>query len=102
MENKRNLGNVSHPGEILYNMIIKDNNLTVTKTAEMLQVSRPMLQNIVNEKSAITPLMAMKISKVFGGNYELWLRLQLKYDIKQAQEKFDNIGNLKKFEMAEN
>lgn len=79
----------THPGEILLSQIIKPNSLTVDKAAKYLGVTRPTLSNIVNAKSAITPIMAIRISKVFGGNASFWIRLQTAYDLRAAEKEFD-------------
>jgi addiction module HigA family antidote len=50
----------------------------------MLGVTRPALSNIVNEKAAISPMMALRITKVFGGNAELWVRMQASHDLREA------------------
>lgn len=79
----------THPGEILSNQIIKLNNLTIDKAAKLLGITRPTLSNIVNRKSAITPIMALRISKVFGGNASFWIRLQSAYDLREAEEEYE-------------
>lgn len=91
----------THPGEILLNQIVKPNNLTVDKAAKYLGITRPTLSNIVNGKSAITPIMAIRISKVFGGNPAFWVRLQTSYDLREAEKEFDEKHiNLDRFEFV--
>ncbi|MDR3272084.1 MAG: HigA family addiction module antidote protein [Flavobacteriaceae bacterium] len=87
---ERGIVHNTHPGEILKEEIIKANHLTVAKTAELLRVTRPTLSNIVNGKSAITPAMALRIAKVFGGNASLWVRLQMSYDLRKAEKTFED------------
>ena len=70
-----------HPGEILREEVIKSNDLTITKAAELLGISRQTLTHIVNEKSDITPDMAFRIAKVFGGTADIWANLQTKYNL---------------------
>lgn len=76
-----------HPGEILLDEVIEANELTITKAAELLKVSRLTLSKIVNKKSDITPEMAIRISKVFGGTAEIWVRMQLDYNMQKANKK---------------
>ena len=76
-----------HPGEILLDEVIEANELTITKAAELLKVSRLTLSKIVNKKSDITPEMAIRISKVFGGTAEIWVRMQLDYNMQKANAK---------------
>jgi addiction module HigA family antidote len=78
----------THPGEILLEDVIKAHDLTIGEAAEMLAVTRPTLSNIVNEKAAITPNMALRIKTVFGGTAEVWVRLQVMYDLRKAEQEF--------------
>jgi addiction module HigA family antidote len=83
---KRNMP-VTHPGEILKTELIETMGLTLTEAAAMLKVSRQALSNVVNEKADISPEMALRIAKVFGGTPDIWLRLQAKYDLAIAAKK---------------
>ena len=83
---RRNMS-IIHPGEILKSELIEANGLTVTEVASMLKVSRQALSNIINQKADISPEMALRISTVFGGTPEIWLRLQAKYDLQIAAKK---------------
>ncbi|MBV8819757.1 MAG: HigA family addiction module antidote protein [Acidobacteriaceae bacterium] len=58
--------------------------LTITQAAKVLGVTRQALNNVVTCKSAISPQMAMRLSKAFGSNPETWLRMQLSYDLANA------------------
>ena len=83
---KRRITHNTHPGELLREEIIEPNNLSVTEVAVMLGVTRSALSNVVNEKAAISPMMALRIAKVFGGNAELWIRMQASYDLREAEK----------------
>ena len=99
--NYRAIKHNTHPGEIFSEFIIKSNNLSVDKASKLLGVSRPNLSNVVNGKSAISPLMAIRISKVFGGNPAIWIRLQIAYDLREAEIEFAKKDiHLEKFETA--
>ena len=87
---ERGIKENTHPREILREEVIKANNLTVLKAAELLKVTRPTLSNIINCKAAISPNMAIRIAKVFGGNAGMWLRLQTSYDLRVAEKEFEN------------
>lgn len=87
---ERGIKENTHPGEILREEVIKANNLTVLKAAELLKVTRPTLSNVLNCKAAISPNMAIRIAKVFGGNAGMWLRLQTSYDLRVAEKEFAN------------
>ncbi|WP_341841455.1 HigA family addiction module antitoxin [Chitinophaga caseinilytica] len=75
----------SHPGAILREDILKEMNLTITKAAEGLEVSRKTLSEIVNENAAITAEMALRLEKGFGVDAQFWLSLQAKYDLWKVQ-----------------
>lgn len=88
---KRNM-RPAHPGAILNGMIegLREESgqpYTVTEIAEGLGVSRRMLSMIVNQKSGISPEMAVKLSEAFATNADLWMNLQKKYDLWQAEKK---------------
>ncbi len=82
---------VIHPGEFLSSELIEANGLTVSEIAGMLHVSRQTVSNIINEKSDISPEMALRIATVFGGTPDIWLRLQAKYDLQKIARKVKQI-----------
>ncbi len=53
--------------------------LTVTKGADVLGVSRKALSELVNGRSGISPEMAIRLAKAFGGSPDVWLRMQMNY-----------------------
>ena len=85
---KRNMP-VAHPGELVKAELMEATGLTVTEIAGMLKVSRQTVSNIINQRADISPEMALRISKVFGGTPDIWLRLQAKYDLQIAAEKIN-------------
>ena len=89
--------NPPHPGGFVLRECIEPLGLTITQAAEALGVSRKTLSELVNEKSGITPEMAVRLCKVFGGSAETWLMQQAQYDL--AQVRRDRI-KLKKLEIA--
>lgn len=98
---KRSITHITHPGELLREEIIVANKLSISAVSIMLGVTRAALSNVLNEKAAVSPLMALRIEKVFGGSAELWIRMQATYDLRMAEKKIKNI-KLKpfKFELA--
>lgn len=87
---KRNMPLI-HPGELLKAELIEANGLTITEVASMLKVSRQALSNIINQKADISPEMALRITTVFGGTADIWLRLQAKYDLAKAATKINRL-----------
>jgi antitoxin HigA-1 len=61
--------------------------LSVTDAAKRLGVSRKQLSDLLNGHSGISPEMAIRLHKAFGGEADTWLRLQAAYDFAQAMKK---------------
>lgn len=74
----------AHPGGILLRMYMQPLELTVSGLARDLGVSRKTLSSIVNERSAVSVDMALRLSRRFNTTPELWLNLQQKRDLWQA------------------
>jgi addiction module HigA family antidote len=83
--------NPPHPGEIIREQCLEPLGLTVTAAAKGLGVTRKALSELVNGHSGVSPEMAIRLSKAFGGSSETWLRLQLQYDLWQAERRTKNI-----------
>lgn len=81
----------SHPGEFVREECLKPLNLTVTEGAKVLGVTRQALNNLVNEKAAISPEMAIRLEKAFGTPAEMWIRLQSAYDLAEARQRHKSI-----------
>lgn len=75
-----------HPGAILREDVLKPYNLTITDAAQDLQISRKQLSEIVNEKSSITPEMAIRFEQVFKIAASFWLDLQRDFDLWKIKE----------------
>ena len=76
--------NPPHPGEHLRHDHLEPLGLSVTAAARTLGVSRQALNNLVNGSVGISPEMAIRLSKAFGGSPEVWLGMQMHYDLAQA------------------
>ena len=76
--------NPPHPGRIVRQECIEPLGLTVTAAAKHLRVTRQALNNIVNGKAGVSADMAIRLSAAFGSSPEVWLGLQLEYDLAQA------------------
>src|SRR4051794_2966315 len=75
----------AHPGELVRHDCLEPLGLSITDAAKALNVTRQTLNNLVNKKSGISPEMAVRLSKVFNGSPEFWMRLQLQYDLAQIE-----------------
>jgi addiction module HigA family antidote len=80
-----------HPGLAIRHDCLEPLGLNVTKGAEILGLSRQALNNVINGKSGISPDMAIRLDKAFGGGAEVWLRMQASYDLAQAMKHADQI-----------
>ena len=87
--------NPPHPGEIIRELCIEPLDLTVTKAAESLGVTRKTLSMLLNGKAGISPEMSLRLSKVFGRSPEGWLKLQIQYDLWKSRQTV-NIRHLKR------
>jgi addiction module HigA family antidote len=73
--------NPPHPGEVLKEFCLEPLDLSVTRAAEALGVSRKTLSAILNGRAGISPEMALRLSKAFGTTPESWLNQQMHYDL---------------------
>jgi addiction module HigA family antidote len=89
--------NPPHPGVVILQECIEPLGLTITNAAEALDVSRNTLSELVNGKRGISPEMAVRLSRVFGGTEEGWLVQQAQYDL--AHVRRDRL-KLKRLELA--
>jgi addiction module HigA family antidote len=75
-----------HPGLSVRHDCLEPLGLSITAGAKALGVTRQTLNNVVNGKSSISPEMAVRLDKAFGGGAEVWLGLQLDYDLAQIRK----------------
>ena len=80
-----------HPGRIVRQECIEPLGLTVTEAARALGVTRQALNNLVNLKAGISPEMAVRLSKAFGSSPEVWLGMQMSYDLAQLEKNTNKI-----------
>jgi antitoxin HigA-1 len=76
--------NPPHPGGLVLRQCIEPLGLSITDAAAALGVTRTTLSELVNKKRGISPEMAVRLSKVFGGSAESWLTQQAHYDLAQV------------------
>ena len=73
--------NPPHPGTVVLQECIEPLGLSITDAAAALGVNRTTLSELVNGRRGISPEMAVRLSKVFGGSAESWLIQQAQYDL---------------------
>ncbi len=83
--------NPPHPGFSVRHDCLEPLGLSVTEAARKLGVSREQLSDVVNGHSGISPEMAIRLDKAFGGGANTWYRLQAAYDLAQAMKKADQV-----------
>ena len=83
--------NPPHPGEVIKELCLEPLDLTVTKAAEALGVSRKTLSAILNGHAGISPEMAIRLSIAFDTSAESWLNQQLQYDLWRARQEHQNM-----------
>ncbi len=74
-----------HPGELLREDILPAVARPKAEIARLLGISRQTLYDILGEKKPVTPTMALRLAKMFGGNAESWTNLQRNYDLRIAE-----------------
>src|SRR5271156_6182969 len=79
--------NPSHPGGFVKTEIIEPLGLSVTGAAQALGITRAALSTFLNERSALSPDMAIRIQKAFGVSMETLMRMQNSFDIAQARKR---------------
>src|ERR1700693_5604377 len=77
--------NPPHPGIVVLQECIEPLGVSITDAAVALGVTRNTLSELVNAKRGISPEMAVRLSKVFGGTAEGWLVQQAQYDLAQVR-----------------
>jgi addiction module HigA family antidote len=88
-----------HPGEVIRELCLEPAGLTVTAAAGVLGVSRKALSELLNGHSWVSPEMAVRLSKAFGGSIESWLTQQMQYDLAQVRKRAAGI-DVKRYEPA--
>ncbi|SRR5712692_11504612 len=81
-----------HPGLSVRHDCLEALGLSITQGAKVLGVTRQALNNLVNGKAGISPEMAIRLDKAFGGTAEAWLALQRAYDLAQARKNEGSIS----------
>ena len=91
--------NPPHPGELIRTEIIEAVGLSVTDAAEVLQVRRATLSDLLNGKAALSPDMALRLEKAFGPKMDHLLQMQLAYDVARTREHASEM-DIKRYEPA--
>ena len=89
--------NPPHPGEFIRETYIEPFDISIRSLAESLGVAASTLARVVSERSAVSPEMALRLSKALGRTPESWLAMQDNYDLWQAR-KSANLASVQKIQ----
>ena len=78
----------THPGEMIREDFMPDYGLTTTLLADALGVSRQTINELLRERRSITPIMALRLSRLFGNSPEFWLNIQHSWDLWESEKRF--------------
>ena len=81
--------NPPHPGEFIRDIYLSELDLSVRDVAAKLQVAPSTLNRILQERSRVTPEMALRLSRCLGRSAESWLAMQDAYDLWHARQHLD-------------
>ena len=89
--------NPPHPGEFITAVYLEPNNLSGRELAMTLGVSASTLNRILTGTSAVSPEMALRLSKALGRSPESWLAMQCNHDLWQAKRhlKLGKVGKVR-------
>jgi antitoxin HigA-1 len=76
----------SHPGELLREDFIPDYKLSVSALAKALGVSRQSINELIRERRAVSPEMAIRLGRLFGNSAEFWMNAQRAVDLWEANQ----------------
>jgi len=90
--------NPPHPGEFIQATYMEPFGLSCRYLAEQLNVAASTLNRILKGQSAISPEMALRLSKALGRSPESWLAMQDAYNLWQAKKTI-KLGNVHKIKL---
>jgi addiction module HigA family antidote len=76
----------THPGEMLREDFMPDYELSVSGLAQALGVSRQSINELLRERRAVSPEMAIRLGRLFGNSAEFWLNAQRALDLWEANQ----------------
>jgi len=78
----------THPGEMLREDFMPDYALSATSLASALGVSRQTVNELLRERRSVTPVMALRLSRLFGNSPEFWLKAQYSRDLWESERPY--------------
>jgi antitoxin HigA-1 len=91
----------THPGEMLHEDFMPDYGLTVTTLADAVGVSRQSINELLRQRRALSPEMALRLARLFGNTPDFWLNAQRAVDLWDAEQAIrDQIRRIKPLSAA--
>src|SRR4030066_191880 len=88
----------THPGEMLKEDFMPDYGLSVSSMSKALGVSRQTVNELLRERRAVSPEMALRLSRLFGDTPEVWVNAQRAVGLwetaRAVKKKIDRINAL--------
>jgi len=88
--------NPPHPGKLIGDCL-EELGMSISEAAKGLGITRQQLHNIIAGRSAITPEMALRLEKALGSTADMWLRMQMNFDLARIRARASSI-KIKRFE----
>ena len=91
----------THPGEMLREDFLPEFALTVSGLAELVGVSRQSVNELLRGRRAVSPEMALRLSRLFGNSPEFWLNAQRAVDLWDAGQAIkDDVARIRPLRVA--
>lgn len=91
----------THPGEMLKQEFLIPLGLTQRQLADSIHVPFQRVNEVVRGRRGVTPSTALRLSRFLGTSPDLWLNLQLRWDLYHAQRsEADQIERIRPLETA--
>ena len=69
---------------------LPDYELSVSSLAKAVGVSRQSINELLRERRAVSPAMALRFARLFGNSPEFWLNAQRAVDLWDAEQAINN------------
>lgn len=92
--------NPPHPGEFIREVYLEPFGLSARHLATKLQVSPSTVARILQGRSAVSPEMALRLSKALGRSPESWLAMQDMHDLWSARMSV-NLDGVERLQLEE-
>lgn len=82
----------AHPGAFIRAEVLDELGLSVSRAAEILDVRRATVSDLVHGKAAMSPEMALRIEKAFGISMDMLLKMQAWFDAHATRQRANQIS----------